>query len=147
MKATAKRRVNKTGRSVGRFVMLPEWLQKSEAWASLKPGPCALYVELKRRFDGGNNGAIFLSHRDAAKALTVNKDTVARWFADLQERGFITMTQGGHLGPSGIGQAAKWALQEETQDGRPPRQGLYVMAGKTEPRPENPDAASILFPI
>lgn len=99
MKPTTKRRANKTGRSSGRFVMLPEWLQKSDAWASLKPGPRALYVELKRRFDGTNNGGIFLSHRDAAAALNVNKDTVAGWFADLQERGFITLTQGGHLGP------------------------------------------------
>jgi DNA-binding transcriptional MocR family regulator len=148
MRAKAKLRARKLGRSVGRFVMLPEWLQKSEAWATLKPGPRALYIELKRRFDGGNNGAIFLSHRDAAQALNVNKDTVARWFADLQERGFITMTQGGHLGPSGIGQAAKWALQEEGLDGRPPAKGFMSWQGKQNPvpktrtpRPKNPDTS------
>jgi hypothetical protein len=146
MKATAKQRARKKGRSSGRFVMLPEWLQASEAWATLKPGPRALYIELKRRFDGMNNGAIFLSHRDAARALNVNKDTVAGWFADLQTRSFITMTQGGHLGPSGIGQAAKWALQEEGQDGRPPVKGFMAWRGKQNPVPrtrtscpKNPD--------
>ena len=36
--------------------------------AALKPGPRALYVELKRRYNGVNNGSIYLSHRDASKA-------------------------------------------------------------------------------
>lgn len=38
---------------------------------TLKPGPRALYAELKRRYNGSNNGRIFLSHRDAANALHV----------------------------------------------------------------------------
>jgi hypothetical protein len=109
----------KRGRSTPRFVMLPEWLQKSEAWATMRPGPRALYIELKRRYTGSNNGEIFLSQRDAAKALNVTKDTATGYFRDLAQRGFIAMTQGGHLGPSGIGQAAKWALQEEPLNGKP----------------------------
>ena len=96
----------------GRFVQLPEWLQASEAWATLKPGPRALYVELKRRFNGSNNGRIVLSHRDAASALNVHRNTVGPWFAELEERGLIRMTQGPHLGPSGIGQSALWVLTE-----------------------------------
>lgn len=148
MKATAKRWASKKGRSTARFVMLPEWLQRSEAWATMKPGPRALYLELKRRFTGFNNGDIFLSQRDAAKALNITKDTATTYFRDLIERGFITMTQGGHLGPSGIGQAAKWALQEETQDGRLPAKGFMSWRGKQNPvqkirspRPDNQDAA------
>lgn len=133
MTTTAKQWQRKKGRSAGRFVMLPEWLQRSEAWATLKPGPRALYVELKRRFTGTNNGRIFLSHRDAAKGLNVTKDTISGYFRDLVERDFITMTQGGHLGPSGIGQAAKWALQEETLDGKAPAKGFMVWRGKQKP--------------
>ena len=110
----------KKGRGGGQFVMLNEWLQKSEAWATMRPGPRALYIELKRRFTGHNNGDIFLSQRDAAKALHVSKDTATAYFRDLAARGFIEMTQGGHLGPSGIGQAAKWALTEEQLNGKPP---------------------------
>ncbi|WP_299661696.1 hypothetical protein [uncultured Ruegeria sp.] len=64
-------KVNKRGGP--RHVQLMEWLQASQAWATLKPGPRALYVELKRRFNGGNNGEIFLSHRAAAKALNVDR--------------------------------------------------------------------------
>ncbi|WP_138935917.1 hypothetical protein [Roseovarius arcticus] len=109
-------------RGLGRFVQLPEWVQASEAWATLPPGPRALYIELKRRFNGTNNGAIYLSHRDAAAALNVHRNTVGPWFKLLEERGFIYMTQGPHLGPSGIGRASIWGLAEEsTPDGRPAR--------------------------
>jgi DNA-binding transcriptional MocR family regulator len=79
----------------------------------MKPGPRALYVELKRRFNGVNNGEIFLSHRDAAKALNVNRNTATAYFRELAERGFIAMTEAPHLGVAGIGKASKWALQEE----------------------------------
>ena len=109
-------------RGAGRFVQLPEWVQASDAWATLAPGPRALYIELKRRFNGTNNGAIYLSHRDAAAALNVHRNTVGPWFRELEGRGFIFLTQGPHLGPSGIGRASVWGLAEEaTPDGRPAR--------------------------
>ncbi len=103
-------------RGAGRHVQLPEWLKASEAWATLRPGPRALYVELKRRFNGRNNGHILLSHRDAAKALHVHYNTVGPYFKELQDRGFIRMTQGYHLGASGIGQTSHWALEELPTD-------------------------------
>ena len=112
----------KRGRA-GRHVQLSEWLQASEAWATMKPGPRALYLELKRRFNGTNNGAIYLSHRDAALALNVHRNTVGPMFRELERRGFIRLAIAPHLGPSGIGEASVWALEElSTQDGK--------MAGK-----------------
>lgn len=82
------------------------------------PGPRALYVKIKRRFNGANNGEIFLSHRDVAIALHVHRNTVGRWFKISEVRGFIHMTRAPHLGPSGIGRASTWALAEErTVDG------------------------------
>ncbi|SLN64103.1 hypothetical protein ROA7450_03380 [Roseovarius albus] len=104
-------------KGAGRFVQLPEWLLSSEAWRTMKPGPRALYIELKRLYNGGNNGAIYLSHRDAAKALAVGRDTVAQYFVGLIERGFIKVTKGHCLGPSGVGQAASYALTEEALNG------------------------------
>ncbi|WP_299872673.1 hypothetical protein [uncultured Sulfitobacter sp.] len=99
-------------KGAGRHVQLPEWVQATEAWATLKPGPRALYIELKRRFTGSNNGRILLSHRDAAKALNVHRNTVGQWFQELQDRAFIRMTQGPCLGPSGVGMTSHWALEE-----------------------------------
>ncbi len=48
-------------KGAGRHVQLQEWFQRTEAWRTLKPGPRALYIELKRRFNGRNNGKIYLS--------------------------------------------------------------------------------------
>ncbi|WGI22401.1 hypothetical protein [Amylibacter sp. IMCC11727] len=95
-----------------RHVRLEEWFQSSKAWSSMKPGPRALYIELKRRFNGGNNGDIFLSHRDAAKALNIGRDTVAGYYAELENRGFINKTRGHCLGPAGVGQSSTYALTE-----------------------------------
>ena len=103
-------------KGAGRFVQLPEWLQKTEAWATLPPGPRALYIELKRRYTGSNNGRISLSHRDAAKALNVHRNTVGPWFKELEARGFIVMVQGHYLGPSGIGKTSHWLLTELASD-------------------------------
>jgi DNA-binding transcriptional MocR family regulator len=90
----------------------------TEAWATLPVGPRALYVELKRRYNGANNGDILLSHRDAAVSLHVHRNTVGPWFKVLEGRGFIYMTRAPHLGPSSIGRASTWALAEaRTMDG------------------------------
>jgi len=103
----------------GKFIQLEHWVYDSPAWRSLKPGPRALYIELKRRFNGYNNGQLFLSQREAGRALNVGRDTVGTYFADLETKGFIVKTMGHCLGPSGMGQAAKWALAELPVDGIP----------------------------
>ena len=124
----------KRGRA-GQHVQLPEWLQASEAWATMKPGPRALYVELKRGFKGSNNGAIYLSHRDAAKALNVHRNTVGGYFLELEQRGFIRLTVAPYLGPSGIGEASVWALEElPTQDGKPAVKAFMRWSKKQNPR-------------
>jgi len=91
----------------------------------MKPGPRALYIELKRRFTGSNNGRIILSHRDAARALNVSKNTIGRWFNELEKRELIHMEQAPYLGPAGVGLAALWSLQElPTADGMKARRGF-----------------------
>jgi len=129
---------NRHGKGTGRHVQLPEWVQASKAWATMKPGPRALYIEIKRRFNGTNNGEIFLSYRDAARALNVHRNTVGSWFEELQERGFITLTTPPHLGPAGIGQASKWALEEwPTQDRKPAGKAFMRWVVKQKPRTKN----------
>lgn len=125
-------------KGAGRHVQLPEWVQASQAWATLKPGSRALYIELKRRFNGANNGRIILSHRDAAKALGVHRNTVGPWFQDLQDRAFIRMTQAPHLGPSGVGQTSHWALEElPTDDLKSATKGFMSWQQKQKPRTKN----------
>ncbi|MDP2494509.1 hypothetical protein Q8W25_10825 [Shimia thalassica] len=125
-------------KEAGRHVQLPEWLQASEAWDTMQPEPRALYLELKRRYNGSNNGEIFLSHRDAANALNVHRNTVGAWFKELQARGFIFLMTGHHLGPAGIGQASKWRLEElPTLDGRPATKSFLSWTEKQNPRTKN----------
>jgi len=132
-------------KGAGRFVRLPEWLLASAAWQDLKPGPRALYIELKRRFNGNNNGEIFLSHREAAKAITMGRDTVGGYFRALVSHGFIQETRGHYLGPSGIGKSTTYALTEEPLNGssatkdfmkwqkqKPRRKTRHSMAGKPD---------------
>lgn len=122
-------------KGAGRHVQLPEWLQASEAWATLKPGPRALYIELKRRFNGSNNGRIVLSYRDAANLLNVSRNTPGAWFKELEVRGFIRMTQGHHLGPSGVGQSSRWALEElPTDDMKTAPKAFMSWRQKQKPR-------------
>ena len=125
-------------KGAGRHVQLPEWVQASEAWATLKPGPRALYVELKRRYNGSNNGRIILSHRDAADLLNVHRNTPGAWFDELEARGFIRTTQGHHLGPSGIGQSSHWALEEmPTDDMKTAPKAFMSWRQKQKPRTKN----------
>ena len=100
------------------FTKLDRWVQRSEAWRALKPGPRALYIELKAFFNGRNNGDLFLSHRDAAEALNVSKNTIGVYYAELIEKGFIKPTQAAHLGSEGKGEATHWALTELALNGR-----------------------------
>ena len=131
-------------KGAGRFVQLSEKLQKTEAWALLKPGPRALYVEIKRRFNGYNNGRIVLSHREAAVALNVHRNTVGPWFQVLIDKGFIELTCRPHLGPDGVGKAALIALTEEACEGKPATRDYEKLARcrQTKPVRQTPQVLS-----
>ena len=102
-----------------RFIKLGWWIIDSPAWQALSAGARSLYVELKRQFNGHNNGSVFLSHRDAADRLNATRPTVAKWFKELEQWGFIRMTQKHYLGSEGYGKAAHYALTEYPDSNRP----------------------------
>ena len=95
-----------------KFVMISHSMADTAAWRKLKPAPRALYLEIKRRYNGYNNGSVLLSHRDAAKSLNSNYNSVGSWFRKLEKHGFIVCMQKHHLGPSGVGQTSHWRLTE-----------------------------------
>jgi Predicted transcriptional regulators len=103
-----------------RWVQLPEWLLGTPAWCGLSVGARALYIELKRRFNGGNNGNLRLSHREAAALLGLHRNSIGKLFRELEGAGFIRMMEGYYLGPSGVGLTSCWALDEYAMpDGTP----------------------------
>ena len=95
----------------GKFLMLEGYLVRSAAWRSLRPNDRALYLELKWRYDGFNNGRIGLSVREAADSLNIGKNAVSSSFTDLQEKGFIDATVKGAFHVK-IKRATEWLLTE-----------------------------------
>jgi hypothetical protein len=104
------------------FVPLDVEVMSSPAWRATSHGARWLYVHLKRRwsFKQRNNGRLFLSHRDAIKEIGCpQRDSIGRWFRELQHYGFVVQTEAGCLGVDGKGKAPRWRLTElEAYGGR-----------------------------
>jgi hypothetical protein len=110
-------RQNPRGRrkTSGHFVKLESFMLESPAWRSLPPAARAVYVEVRRRYHGKNNGWLALSVRDAADFCNINKDTAAKMFAILVERGFIECVVAGSFNYK-VRHAAEWRLLDERCD-------------------------------
>lgn len=82
---------DRTGRSKGEgpYIRHFEWMLRCTAYRSLTPNARCLLTELKRLYNGRNNGQLFLSIRIAAELLGVGKSTAQVAFKDLESRGFI----------------------------------------------------------
>jgi hypothetical protein len=98
-----------------RYVMLRYWLLDSPAWKSLPVGAQALYLDIARRYNGGNNGRIPYSVRDGV-ALRIGKSTVGRLLDILQDRGFIVCTRKGYFSLKVSKDASEWRLTEYPSD-------------------------------
>ncbi len=106
-------RAKKHGAPVeGPFVAVLKPTLKEPAWLDLNFGARCLYIALKSRFTGHNNGLFFLSVREAAKELRASRSSTERWFKELQDHGFIKMTTPPSLGVNGKGEATCWRLTE-----------------------------------
>ncbi|NRP19899.1 hypothetical protein LPJGGPFB_03157 [Ensifer adhaerens] len=115
---------DKRGRSSGgeRHVRLPEWLLASAAWRSLSVYSKLLYIEIKRRYNGNNNGDISLSHREAQDLMGCSNKPIPAAFKELEVKGFIKAAERGsfHWKTRRDGQggrrATTWILTEYPQD-------------------------------
>ena len=106
------RGVDQKGRSKkgGKFVALGNGLLTSEAWRSLGGPAVKYYIELRRQYNGINNGEIHLSCAKAAKLLHIGMATAKRAREELETKGLIRMTNKG-----GFHQrlATTWRLTDE----------------------------------
>jgi hypothetical protein len=92
------RRHNHKGRSTTeRFVALPYWMLQSPAWRLLSPVARSVLIELAAVYNGSNNGRLALSARDAAKRVRCSKNTAARAFVELIQKGFVDLCSCGHF--------------------------------------------------
>jgi hypothetical protein len=115
-------RTDRKGKRVGgpAFVQIFHWIRKTEAWRSLGPYSRLLYIELRGRYSGVNNGDISMSYREAEELLNCSNRPVIVAFRELQDRGFIVPIQKGsfswkvRFGEGG--RATTWRLTELPAD-------------------------------
>jgi biotin operon repressor len=116
------RPVNQTGRSKGegQFVPLPYTMLHSAAWRSLSGQAIKVFLELRTRFHGANNGRLILSLEEASRLLGIGKATVQRALDELQEKGFVVRTRRGQW----YGRlASTWAVLDRPIEGMGAAQG------------------------
>lgn len=70
-------------------------MARSDAWRSLSGNAVRIWVELRARYNGRNNGDLSLSHGEAVDLLAIGRATVSRAFSQLEDRGFIRKTRQG----------------------------------------------------
>lgn len=112
------RRPNATGRSESeQYVKFGYPFLRSAVFRSLSGAAVKVFLELRTRFHGNNNGQMALSLEQAATLLGMGKATVGRALAELQEKGFVVCTKRGHWYGR---QASTWAVTLESIGGAVP---------------------------
>jgi DNA-binding HxlR family transcriptional regulator len=112
------RGIDKQGRSKseGYYVPIPYVMAKSDAWRSLSGPSVKVYIELRRRYVGHNNGKLTLSLDEGVRLLHLGKTTVHRALRELEEKGFIKRTKRGRW----YGRmASEYAVTDRPLDGYP----------------------------
>ncbi len=112
-----RRRTNATGRNDGeQYAAFGYPFLQSPAWRSLSGPAVKIFLELRTRFNGSNNGKIALSWDEAAALLGIGKATVGRALEELQTKGIIIETKRGQWYGR---RATLWALTVLPVDGIP----------------------------
>lgn len=125
---TKKRRKNR----LAPFVPMTKSTMQAAAWRAMYPGARLLYLELRGRLrnDYANNGKVFLSDRDAAKAISATTQSIVRWYAENEHYGFLRKTGDGFLGSDGRGIATRYRLTEFPCGTYPPTRDFEKWDGK-----------------
>lgn len=128
------------------YIQLHRWFLDCDAWRSLNVYARCLYVEIKRRYNGKNNGAISMSYREAQELVGCSNKPIPAAFRDLIEKGFIKQERRGSF--KGTPFATTWILTELPQD--EPERSLVpskeFMSWKPDGRPakkKTPHAESV----
>lgn len=89
------KRPDKRGRGGRQWIDLDYSMVRCAAFRGLSGAAVKVFLELRSRYNGGNNGSLHLSYREAAALLGLSKSTVKRAFDELQNAGFIFLVKDG----------------------------------------------------
>lgn len=113
-----KRKVNATGRNTTEpFIKIVNYMYDSRAFQDLTPIARSVIFELRRRFNGVNNGEISLSCREVADKCKCGKGTASKVFEELLQHGFIKVSKKGYFTDR---TATTWILTFERLNDKPP---------------------------
>jgi len=93
------------------FVKIDHTLMNSRSWRRTSPAARAAYLELKKRYNGSNNGQIQMSVRELACALSVAKNTAHKYLRELENNELIAANFRGYFDRTKP-QATLWRLTE-----------------------------------
>jgi hypothetical protein len=129
------------GRIGGPFVPSVKSTMKEPAWRAMSHGARSLYLALKSRYNSRLMNAVYLSTREAEKELGSfsRRESVGRWFRELQYYGFIVLVTPGHLGVEGRGKAPHYRLTEEFHLGERPTREFERWNGTKFHRQKSPN--------
>jgi hypothetical protein len=108
-------RINHKGRNdEEQFIPIPYSMARTPAFRSLGGAALKVWMELRSRYNGYNNGDLSLSLDEGARLLFIGKATVQRAFMDLETKGFIKMIKRGQW----YGRmATTWAITDQSYQG------------------------------
>lgn len=107
-------------KSKPQWVPIPYEMAKSSAWRSLSGPAAKIYIELRSRYFGHNNGDLSLSLDEGSRLLGLGKATVSRALRELEAKRFIVLTKRG----SWYGRkATTYAVTDRPLNGNPPTNG------------------------
>ncbi len=129
------RKPNPTGRNdTEQYLGISYVMAHSPAFRSLSGAALKVWIELRTRFNGRNNGRITLSWDEAALILHMSKTTVGRAFDELEEKGFIVMTKRGQW----FGRmASEWAVTDRQLDGHMPTNAWKKWCDPPKPKKQS----------
>ena len=78
-----------------RFVLFDYEQIESQAFKYLTGGALKLLIMVRKRFNGVNNGKISFSVREGRDLLGYSMNTVARYFDELIDKGFLRIKEKG----------------------------------------------------
>lgn len=80
------------------FVMLPRKMLKNKEWRQLSPAAKTIYIHLKAKYNGSNNGKIRLYYSELKDIKGLASDpTISRAFKELEKKGWLKKTNRGGL--------------------------------------------------
>lgn len=128
-----KRKVNAKGRNegLGQYLPIPYSMAQHPAWRSLSGSAVKVWIEIRCRYNGRNNGELSLSLREAASLLGMSQTTAKRAFDELIEAGFLIRR---HTGSWYGRQAAEYITTDRSFEGAHASRNWLVKRGPAKPK-------------